>query len=326
MATSKKRQPREDRKVVHTTDVKIDLVVLREIVEELKYNLDKVGGRGDSPVQRSAFHSWNTVNKFLKEHDNGEDFVILNNVSGGVAGASARVYYFPSITSLCKKFRRCIVPINPENKFVYFDLKAAEFALNCMFTGEREALDAYYRGEDIYCHYNYIFPENTDRSVKKQCLIANMYGVSDYRVALNCGISESQARVLLQNVARALPKMTKSKEYVIERAKTTGSYWCPSILSNSMYEVYSWKENGDEFKPLLALSAYVQSALGLWMANFINFLEQNVSGTILSVFDSCLFEVPADKVEVTKEWVKKNVRPFVAGDVKSGNNFYEVCI
>lgn len=70
--SKKVKQPREDRKVIHETRVKIDLRKLREIIVKLKENVDKVGWDRETPAQRSAFHSWNTVSKFAEEWDNGE--------------------------------------------------------------------------------------------------------------------------------------------------------------------------------------------------------------------------------------------------------------
>lgn len=322
---SKKRQPREDRIVIHKTKVRIDLVELRKIVADLKADLELVGTQRETHEQRSKFHSWNTVNKFLQEHDNGEDDIIID-AEGGVAGASARVYYFPSITSLCKQFRKCIKPLNKDNVFLFFDLKAAEFFMNCVFCGEQEAVRAYQAGEDIYLHYSHIFPEGTTRKVKKETLIANMYGVTPYRVAMNCGITEFQARNLLSSVAKNLPAMERAKFNVIARARKVNAYFCPKGFNQNELCTISYVKEGEEFSPLLALSAYVQSALGMWMAEFIHRLEKKTSGTILTVFDSVLFEVKKEKVGIAKEWINQSIAPFRAGGIFVGDSFYDAYI
>ena len=321
--TKKVKQPREDRKVIHETRVKIDLRKLREIVISLKEKVDKVGWDRETPVQRSAFHSWNTVSKFAEEWDNGEDFRIIENVSGGTAGSSARVYYFPSITSYCKPFRECIVPITEGNKFLFFDLKAAEFFLNCVFCNETEAIRHYQAGEDIYLYYKSMFPVGLSRDPIKTTLIANMYNTSAYRTGINCGISETQAQRLLDNIAMRIPSMTMKKNSVIRRARELGYYSCPNGFDQSDMVKIADIDPKKGFNECLALSVYVQSALGLWMQGFIKKLEPRINGTILTVFDSCLLEVRPERAEAAKRWIEANIKPFRIGKICEGSNFLE---
>lgn len=323
-AKPKARTPREDRKVVHTTKVKIDLIVAREILTQLREAFLAISPNAErvTKEQRSAFHKWNTVRSFLSSYDNGEDFTIIET-SGGTAGSSLRIYYFPSITSNCKEFRRCIVPITPGNKFMFFDLKAAEFVMNCIFCNEAIALAAYHRGDDIYLHYESIFPKGTPRKVIKEAAIANMYGVSAYRVALNAGISENAAENIIRTIQRSIPSMEMNKLRVIHMARNAGAYLCPNGFDqNNLVEVAKVNP-GEEFKPLLALSAYVQSALGVWMKGFLANLEPRCKGTLLSVFDSVLFEIKPDNAERAEAWVRKTIYPFRAGTMAIGDNFLE---
>lgn len=332
-ATGETRKPSKDRKIIHETKVRIDLVRLRDLVVELHDDwMFKGGMRGSEATkeQRSAFSRYNTVRSFASKYDNGEDSIVLET-SGGVSGASARVYYFPSITSLCKEFRKCIIPLNEGTEFLFFDLKAAEFFLNCIFCNEVEALQHYWNMEDIYMYYSNLFPVGTDREVIKTNLIANMYGTTPYRVGINCGISENAARRILDNIAARVPRMTNNKMRVISKARNSGVYSCPSFDweskkfdTSKLIDVYNWREKGEEFKPLLALSAYVQSSLGCWMQQFIHNLSKRTSGTILTVFDSVLVEVKKERKDAAKRWIMENIKPFRTGSITEGDNFYKV--
>ncbi len=317
------KEERNDRELVHKTKVRINLKTLRNVVKELEENLDKVGWDRNTAAQRSAFHSWNTVSKFAKEHDNGEDFIVID-IEGCTAGGSKRIYYNPSITSLCKAFRKCIEPLNEGNKFVFFDISAAEFFLNCWYAGETEAVEAYRNGQDIYMHYSYLFPEGTSRDVIKQSLVGNLYGLSSYRLSLNCGISEANADRILNNLANRIPKVTLLKNRIINNARRNGFYSCPNGLEKEMVNVLSIKDYKDGvFNPLFALSAYTQSGLSMWMHGMIRDLEHRTAGTLLSVFDSVLLEVRAESVERAKAWITKRIVPFRAGTISVGDNFYE---
>ena len=102
----------EEKKVIYETKVRVNLLKLRDIVAVAREESLKVGGKpmtqgGGTKEQRSKFHTFNTINKFLERVDNGEDFIILP-VSGTVSGVSQRIYHDPSITSLAKPFRACL--------------------------------------------------------------------------------------------------------------------------------------------------------------------------------------------------------------------------
>lgn len=317
------KEERTDRELIHKTKVKINLKTLRTVVKELEEALDKVGWERSNAAQRSAFHSWNTVSKFAKEHDNGQDYIVMD-IEGCTAGGSKRIYYNPSITSLCKAFRKCIEPLNEGNKFVFFDISAAEFFLNCWYAGEAEAVNTYLEGKDIYMYYSYLFPEGTSRDIIKQSLVGNLYGLSSYRLSLNCGISENNADRILCNLANRIPKVTLLKNRIINSARRSGFYMCPNGFEKEMINVLSVKEYKDgTFNPLFALSAYTQSGLSMWMHGVLKDLESRTAGTLLSVFDSVLLEVHEDNVERAKSWIVKRIYPFHAGTIAVGDNFYE---
>ena len=264
----------------YKTKVKIDLKKLREVCEELHQDYLKIGHR-DSHEGRSKFSTWNNIAKFLERNDDGTDFRIIE-VVGAAKGNSARVYYTPSITSLAKPFRKCIVPINSENKFMFFDLKAAEFFMNCVFAGESAAVEAYQSGFDIYEHYKHIFPQGTERKVIKKILIAYLYGITPYRISLDLGISEAAADRLLRNVSTQLPALEMLKFKIISNARRKNAYFAPKGFDQTnLIRVAEPKEKLNE---LLALSAYTQSALGFFMQDFINQMTSKVNGTLLTGF------------------------------------------
>jgi hypothetical protein len=338
MAKTKERQPREDRKVVYSTKVKIDLNILRSVVRDLLTTYQEVDPlrRKETKAARSAFHKWNTVSKFLERVDTREDSTVID-VEGATAGSSLRIYHFPSITSLCKEFRKCIVPLNDKNKFVFFDLKSAEFFMNCVFCQETEAIKAYQEGKDIYEFYSNIFPVNSQRSEMKEVLIANMYGVSSYRVGKNLGISEGKAESLLNRVQSRLISMERAKGTRINYAHIKDGYYCPNgfdqttLVRVAGYEPpkvspkFGSTVESDGFNPLLALSAYVQSALGVWMKDFVEKLQPKLSGgTILTVFDSVLFEISPEQEKSAIDWCVRHIAPFRAGKFATGKSFYEV--
>lgn len=303
----------------YSTNVKIDFVGLKDTIEVLKADYDKVGTR-DNHTGRSLFSRWNNIRTFYERYSEGSDIL---NVTGTAKGNSARIYFKPSVTSYAKPFRKHIVPTNPDNEFVFFDLRAAEFFMNCVFCQETEAVDAYHRGEDIYMHYSYLFPEGTPRSVVKKILIANMYNQTAFSVGKDLGISETQAQRLLDSIASALPKMTMMKRRIYSYCLKNKGYFAPNGFDQSTLIKVSDINPEKGFSYDYALSCYVQSALGFFMQSVTKKLLPKTTGTLLSVFDSMLIEINSNSEVRIKEWLKRELSPFIADNFTFGKTFYQ---
>lgn len=316
-----------DTKVIHRTKVAVDLEILKAEILKMREAYDKVGTRG-THEGRSLFSSWNVVNKsyerILKGEYPGTVFdgnVAIIPVEGSISGSSLRVYYHPSLTSLAKQFRKAVVPVNKDKVFICMDLKAAEFALFCIFCQEEKALKAYREGKDIYMEFANLFPEGTKREQIKEALIASMYGVTSYTLQKKLGVSEAFADRLLASVQSGLPGMELKKRSVVARAFKTGQYVCPNGFDQETLVKVSDAE-GDVL-PNMAKSAYVQSALGLLMQKFIKTYESKINGTFLTVFDFVLCEIDESSKDRFIESVTKFWAPLLPGEFKTGKTMYD---
>lgn len=309
----------------YNTFVRFDLDILSNVVEDYKQAYLNLGSKKETTQQRSAFSAWNTSAKQLERlkypHTGIKDGnTVILQLDGQAKGKSARVYYTPSVTSLAANVRKAIVPLTPGNKFLFFDIAAAEFFMSCVFAGEQDAVKAYHEGKDIYMEYAWLFPQESPRKVVKECLIANNYGVSPYRVGINCGISENQAGNLLLRVDRNLPALAANRIKILTTARKYGHYMAPNGFNQQ--DLVKISPVIGEFLPLTALSTYIQSALGLWMQAFIRDAVNQTTGTLLTIFDAALVEVtPLTEAAVAK-WLETRLSPFRIGKVNSADTFY----
>lgn len=316
---------KDSKKQIHTTKVRVDLNTLQNVVDELKKYYLEIGTR-ETHEGRSRFSAFNNISKFLERCVNQElgvregDFSVIS-VTGSVAGNTARVYYTPSVTSLAKPVRKAIVPLKEGNVFSFFDLKAAEFFLNCLFCNETKALEAYAAGRDIYKEYAGVFPKGTPREVYKRALIGWLYGLSDYTLAKECHITEAQSRRILDAIDRNCPNMASAKMSRILASKRAGCYLAPRMFDQT--DLIKVGEIKEEFKPLLALSSWVQSALGQIMQSYISQVEKRTSGTILTVFDSMFVEISPKSCERYSKFIEALVLPFRTDGVTFGKTMWE---
>lgn len=325
----------------HKTKVKIDLVELRRVEEVLNNNFKAVNTR-ETKQGRSLFSAWNNINKFLGRIDQqGADSVILP-ITGAVSGRTLRVYNKPSITSMARAMRTSIVPTNPENTFMFFDIKAAEFILFCMLAGQEDAIEAYYKGEDVYMTFAHLFAPGTPRKLIKDSLIGNMYGLTAYRLAKDHGISETAAERILVNINDNLPAFKEYKNQILRYCKKHNGYYChtkplvviPSdstesdmrnLRKDNKWEIVKVSDIDPKkgFSEYSAYSTWIQSYLGALMQGYIKEVETWFPGnTLLTVFDSMLIEIPRDKEKETREKITIMLHPFLTSDIVVADDFF----
>lgn len=311
---------------VHETKVRVNLKGLKEELPSLWAEYEKIGNR-DTTEGRSKFSVANNLQHFYDRYVKQQDsngFVILD-VVGECKGASARVYYTPSITSLAKPIRKFVVPLHDNHVFAYCDIAAAEFGLQCYYAGETEAFEEYKKGGDIYMHYAKFFPQGTSRQVIKRCLIGNLYGISAYRIAQQTGITQNQAERLLFMVQKSIPNIEQKKFQIIMDARRNHGYFCPDKFDQShlikIADEGVKKQQG--INPLLALSAYTQSGLAQITQSLIHDLEPRVEGTILTVFDSVFVECKPESKDRLFKFLQSKVYPLHFDGIHLGKTMYE---
>lgn len=307
----------------YKTNIRFDLEILKKETEEYQ---------NDATATKTSKNNAASLCKRLlafKQGDmvmGGGDPKYFDDVMTGTSkGNTARVYYNPSYTQYPRVVRKAVVPMNPENKFVYLDIKSAEYILNCIFAGDEKTLEIYRNGGDPYLAYSDEFPEGTTRDQMKTALIANMYGMSAFTLAKRLGISESAAKQILKSINRSRPAQAMLNISITMRAINSGAYYCPNGINKDDILKVADIDPEVGYSENRALSVYTQSALGVWMQSKIRevqeFVEQD--STLITVFDSILFEVnkQADEEQI-KSQLKALVAPFRA-DIGFGVNFYE---
>lgn len=306
----------------YTTNVKFDVDVLAK--EVLKF-------QDSCLVSKVAKNNAMSLLRRLSLKAQGDLFspeaqsVIVESMTGSSKGNSTRVYYSPSYTQYPKIIRKAIIPMNPENKFVYFDVKSAEFIMNCILAGDYRTVEAYKSGEDVYVLYRDLFPEGTSRSQMKEALISNMYGVYPSTLANRLGVSLKEASQILMSINSHMEAQSRMKKMVTTFCRQNNFYVCPEEFDPFVMVKVSDVDQEFGFNENRALSIFTQSALGLWMHRVLRKLLDRVpeGSTVLSVFDSALFEVPKTMPnEEIIDLVKEIADPFNV-EIGVGPNFLD---
>lgn len=302
----------------YETPIRFRLDVLREVVQEVS---------GDASATVTAKNNITKLYERLSGQtcfaENPDEF--LGRMEGHAKGNTCRVYYAPSYTQAPRAARKAIVPVGEGNRFVYLDIKSAEYILNSYFAGDKGTISAYEEGEDVYLLYSKYFPEGSSRKVMKEALIGGMYGLTPFTLSKKLGCSEREAKGLLSLIVYYRKESTQLNNYIISTVKNVGWYVCPNGFDDEDLVKVAPVDFSDRKWVNRAFSIYTQSALGLWMQSRIRLLQEKLgeSFTLIQVFDSLLFEVPkgAEEEQVINE-IKELVSPFRV-EVGFGDNFYE---
>lgn len=307
-------------KFEHSTEVIFDTEVLRKVVDEQYQNLQKVRQQfaEKTTEMRSAKLKYSGCANTLKSLGEFEKRVPLV-ITGRTKGSTARIYYDPSITSKPRPIRWAIVP-HEGKKFCYFDIKAAEYAWNCMQADDVAQVSAYLRGDDIYSVFDQYFPDWATRDVKKTCLIGNMYGLTPHTAAARLGISKERAEHLLRIVNQKQVAQSKLKNEIYDRCRKTGQYFTRDLRTG---EEYSVQPIEGSMNPDLATSTFTQSGLALETRRILIELSERFTGTMLTVFDSVLFEVDVNEPnDSVINLIQSIIKPFRA-NIGFGMSFNE---
>ena len=295
----------------YETPIKFNIKLLKDAVMEMQ--------ESEGFTKTAKNNAMSLFNKLYKLSFGSDEFT--TTMVGESKGNTCRVYYKPSYTQYPKPVRKGIVPVKEGNMFVYFDLKAAEYILNCILAGDDRTVESYMKGEDPYMVYSELFPAGTDRKVMKEALIGNMYGLSPFTLAKRANVSEDRAKFILAQLNRNMPAQAALKHRILSATRALNGYICAAGLDSKTELKVADVDPSVGYSENRALSVYTQSALGVYMQSLLERLATQF--TLIQVFDSVLIEVGADTdVNDLVYAVKDLISPFRA-EIGFGRTFYE---
>lgn len=312
-------KPKTVRETLYTTPVLIDSKAYKAVVDQLAENYAQALSEESSTI-KSAKQKATVARNFYERNLDGKDQVLFD-VSGTVGGHTTRIFYDPSIPGQPREIRDAIVPTQPNNIFIYFDISAADFITACMYAPEVTVLNDYYNGDDIYASYVDLFPEGTDRSMIKNTILSYIYGISPERLSEESGWSKAEANQVLYNLQKQFPKIEAQKRRILSLCNEHNGYVYPKGIDSEAVELLRPLDGPLDISK--ALNTYTQSALGKWTQRKI--IELPTKGTKLCIFDSFCFEInktkykPSDIVSMVKETIK----PYRTDKIGYGNTFGE---
>lgn len=249
--------------------------------------------------------------------------------TGRLSSSEPNLQNIPVRTEEGRGLRKVFVPSEKDGFIVSADYSQIELRLLASFSGDEKLIEAYNMGQDIHARTaSEIFgvPINEVSSeLRRQAKAINfgiVYGISDFGLSQNIGISRKEASNYIKLYFERYPKIESYMKANVEFCKEHGfiKTICGRIrpipeINSSNYNVRTFGERAAMNMPLQgSASDIIKMAM---VKIFEKFNEQNLkSKIILQVHDELVVDCYPGELDIVKQILKDNMENVVDLSVK----------
>lgn len=242
-----------------------------------------------------------------------------------------------------RKIRQAFVPAREGWHILSSDYSQIELRVLAHITGDQNLQEAFKNGEDIHATtavkiFGLKDASEVTPNIRRQAKAVNfgiVYGISDYGLSQNIGISRKDAKKFIETYFKEFPGVKKYIDESVQLAKEQG--YVETIAHRRRYlpDINSSSFNLRSFAERTAMNTPIQGSaadiIKIAMIDMENELEKRnlKSRMLLQVHDELIFEVPDEEMTLMKELVPKVMDSAVKLDVPLkvgaawGNTWYD---
>ncbi|PMD73377.1 DNA polymerase I [Companilactobacillus nuruki] len=228
-----------------------------------------------------------------------------------------------------KQIRKAFVPQHDDWEIFSADYSQVELRVLAHISGDENMQEAFKEDYDIHAHTAMrIFGLNSTDEVtpnmRRQAKATNfgiVYGISDYGLSQNIGISRKQAATFIESYFEQYPGVKKYMDDIVKYARENG--YVETIMHRRRYlpDIHSSNFNVRNFAQRTAMNTPIQgSAADIIKVAMINMQkmiqrENLQANLLLQVHDEMIFEAPKSEIETLGELVPSVMDSAVKLDV-----------
>ena len=218
-----------------------------------------------------------------------------------------------------RKIREAFVPREKNWLIFSSDYSQIELRVLAHISNDEHLKQAFLEGQDIHTStamrvFGISDPTAVTANMRRQAKAVNfgiVYGISDYGLSQNLGITRKQAQQYIDTYFEKYPGVKKYMEDIVREAKDKGFVetlynrrrYLPDINSRN-FNVRSFAERTAINTPIQGSAADILKIAMIQMAKRLK--EANMQATmLLQVHDELVFEVPDSELEQLNEMVKE---------------------
>ncbi|NPV69282.1 MAG: DNA polymerase I [Firmicutes bacterium] len=262
--------------------------------------------------------------------------------TGRLSSAEPNLQNIPIRMELGRMIRRIFVP-KEGHVLLAGDYSQIELRILAHISSDPTMIDSFLRDEDIHRRtasevfgvpIDQVMPEMRSRA--KAVNFGIVYGISDFGLSQNLGISRAEAKAYIDSYFARYPGVKSYMENVVAAARDKG--YVTTMFSRRRYlpDISSPNRNLRMFAERTAINTPIQGTaadiIKLAMVNIASTMKRRglASRMILQVHDELVFEVPGSELDAMTDLVKKSMEDVVRlsvplkVDLKSGPNWYDM--
>ena len=264
--------------------------------------------------------------------------------TGRLSSVDPNLQNIPVRTEEGRKIRQAFIPSHDNYQIFSSDYSQIELRVLASISGDKNMQDEFIHNDDIHASTaRRIFGLKDNSEVtpelRRQAKAVNfgiVYGISDFGLAKNTGISRKDAKEFIEKYFAEYPGVKKYMDESVENAKKNG--YVETILHRRRYlpDINSKNFNLRSFAERTAMNSPIQGSaadiIKIAMIKMENELNKRgmKAKMLLQVHDELIFEAPDEEIEVLSDLVPKvmdsAVELNVPLNVKShyGKNWYSL--
>ena len=239
--------------------------------------------------------------------------------------------------------RKAFVPEEENSVLLSSDYSQIELRVLAHISGDEHLIDAFQHGADIHTStamrvFNIEKPEYVtpnDRRNAKAVNFGVVYGISDFGLSNNLGISRKEAKAYIETYFERYPGIKDYMERVVREARDKGYVETLFKRRREIPDINSRNFNVRGFAERTAINSPIQgSAADILKIAMIQLDQALVAGgyqtkMLLQVHDEIVLQVPTDELATIKELVKETMESAIElavpleADENEGKTWYE---
>lgn len=237
--------------------------------------------------------------------------------TGRLSSVDPNLQNIPIRSEEGKQIRSAFVPSHADEVIFSSDYSQIELRVLASISGDENMQEAFREGEDIHAAtarriFGLDSNEQVTPELRRQAKAVNfgiVYGISDYGLAQNTGITRKQARQFIDRYFEEYPGVKKYVSEIVDFAKEHGYVETLEKRRRYLPDINSSNFNRRSFAERTAMNTPIQGSaadiIKKAMISMDKALEGYQTKMLLQVHDELIFEVPLSELDEIKTIVPK---------------------
>lgn len=254
-------------------------------------------------------------------HEDGRIHTRFNQTlaqTGRLSSVEPNLQNIPIRLEEGRKIRKAFVPKSEDNVLLSLDYSQIELRVLASISNDEKMIQAFNEGKDIHTItaanvYNVESSEvtSTMRSNAKAVNFGIVYGISDYGLSQQLGITRKEAKEFIDTYLDTFVNVKEYMKHIVQDAKRDG--YVSTLLGRRRYvpDINSRNFNARSFSERIAMNSPIQgTAADIIKLAMVNYFENDEKEKfneelLLQIHDELVFDIPKTEVEDFIEVIKE---------------------